>query len=78
MVESCSHLDTVEAVTPSSTGCEDCLRTGDWWVHLRLCMRCGHVGCCDNSPKRHATVHWHAHPDHRNEASTVTRPVRQA
>jgi hypothetical protein len=47
----------VREVTPSSTGCEDCLRIGGRWVHLRLCMTCGHVGCCDNSPNRHATAH---------------------
>ena len=49
--------DTVEDVTPSSAGCADCLRTGDWWVHLRLCMRCGNVGCCDSSPGKHARKH---------------------
>ena len=53
----CSHLATVFVVEPSSPGCEDCLRTGGRWVHLRLCMRCGHVGCCDSSPGRHATAH---------------------
>jgi hypothetical protein len=61
----CSHLDTVADVTPSTTeGCEDCLREGTSWVHLRECLACGHVGCCDNSPRRHATAHWHAagHP----------------
>lgn len=57
MTQVCSHLDTVADVTPSSDGCEDCLRTGGRWVHLRLCMECGHVGCCDNSPNRHATKH---------------------
>ena len=60
----CTHLDTVEDVTPSSEGCEECLRMGDRWVHLRLCMRCGHVGCCDSSPNRHATAHWRTHADH--------------
>ncbi len=64
MTETCTHLDTVEDVTPSSNGCEECLRMGSRWVHLRLCMRCGHVGCCDSSPNRHATAHWNAHPDH--------------
>ena len=58
------HLGTVAAVTPSSDGCEDCLRIGGQWVHLRLCMHCGHVGCCDSSANRHATAHWHAHIDH--------------
>ncbi len=62
--ETCGHLDTVEDVTPSSTGCEDCLRMGGQWVHLRLCMSCGHVGCCDNSPHRHATAHWNERQDH--------------
>jgi len=61
----CGHLDAVADVQPSTTeGCEDCLREGTRWVHLRECLECGHVGCCDNSPRRHATVHWHAtqHP----------------
>ena len=53
----CSHLDQITAVTPSAAGCEDCLRIGSWWVHLRLCLSCGHVGCCDSSPNRHATAH---------------------
>ena len=54
---SCSHLDTVRDVTPSASGCEDCLRTGDRWVHLRICQSCGHVGCCDSSPNKHASTH---------------------
>ena len=57
MAEACTHLDQAEEVTPSSDGCEDCLRTGDRWVHLRVCMTCGHAGCCDSSPNRHATAH---------------------
>ena len=63
--EICSHTDTiVPDVSPSSNGCEDCLRIGSHWMHLRRCMLCGHVGCCDNSPMRHATAHFHeaAHP----------------
>ena len=64
MAQTCTHLDTVEDVVPSADGCEDCLRTGDRWVHLRLCMHCGHVGCCDSSPNKHATKHFHAHNDH--------------
>ena len=64
MTSSCTHLDQVADVQPSSEGCEDCLRMGGHWVHLRMCMVCGHVGCCDNSPNRHATAHFHAvgHP----------------
>ncbi|MDQ1710481.1 MAG: hypothetical protein QOG49_1866, partial [Frankiaceae bacterium] len=54
MSQSCTHLDQVADVVPSSAGCEDCLRIGGDWVHLRMCMSCGHVGCCDNSPNRHA------------------------
>ncbi len=53
----CGHLDQIHRVTPSARGCEDCLRTGDRWVHLRICMTCGHVGCCDSSPNKHATAH---------------------
>ncbi len=56
----CSHLDTIRDVTPSAAGCEECLKTGDSWVHLRLCLACGHVGCCDNSPNRHAPKHYRA------------------
>jgi hypothetical protein len=56
----CTHLDDVQDVTPSADGCEDCLRTGGRWVHLRMCMTCGHVGCCDSSPNKHATAHFHA------------------
>jgi hypothetical protein len=57
----CTHIDELAAghVTPSSDGCEDCLRIGGRWVHLRMCMTCGHIGCCDSSPNRHATAHWH-------------------
>ena len=60
----CLHFAQIQQVTPSADGCEDCLRTGDWWVHLRLCLTCGHVGCCDESPNRHATAHFQAvdHP----------------
>ena len=61
----CSHLYTiVVGVPPSSNGCEDCLLIGTRWMHLRRCTSCGHVGCCDNSPMRHATAHFHAtaHP----------------
>ena len=54
----CEHLVEVREVTPSAEGCEDCLKIGDEWVHLRLCMTCGHVGCCDSSKNRHATRHY--------------------
>jgi uncharacterized UBP type Zn finger protein len=60
----CRHLELIRDVIPSSQGCEDCLRIGSSWVHLRLCLSCGHVGCCDSSPNKHATKHFHtsAHP----------------
>ena len=59
MNDLCEHVDQVREVTPSAKGCEDCLRIGGQWMHLRLCLICGHVGCCDSSPNRHATAHWH-------------------
>jgi hypothetical protein len=54
----CGHVALTHDVAPSADGCEDCLATGGRWVHLRLCMTCGHVGCCDSSPNRHATAHF--------------------
>jgi uncharacterized UBP type Zn finger protein len=64
MPESCEHLKEIQAVSPKTSGCEECLATGDSWVHLRLCLSCGHVGCCDSSKNRHATRHFHTtdHP----------------
>ena len=64
MAKQCTHLDQIQEVTPSANGCEDCLKIGDTWVHLRLCLICGHVGCCDSSKNKHATKHFHAtnHP----------------
>jgi monovalent cation/hydrogen antiporter len=62
----CSHLrDAPRVVKPNTPeGCEECLRDGTRWVHLRLCLSCGHVGCCDSSVMKHATAHYHAttHP----------------
>ena len=60
----CTHIDQVMVVSPSAAGCEECLEIGDEWVHLRLCLTCGHVGCCDNSKNKHATKHHQAtqHP----------------
>jgi uncharacterized UBP type Zn finger protein len=61
----CTHIDQIEDPNPSSTGCEDCIAAGRRdWVHLRVCQTCGHVGCCDSSPARHATAHFRAvsHP----------------
>ena len=77
MSDECIHIDAIRDVIPSALGCEECLKIGSPWVHLRLCRTCGHVGCCDDSPNRHATMHFHksrhpiiegydpADPDHR-------------
>ena len=64
MPGSCIHLDSVRSVTPGSLGCKECLISGSRWVHLRLCRTCGHVGCCDDSPNRHARKHYEqtSHP----------------
>jgi ubiquitin-hydrolase Zn-finger-containing protein len=58
----CSHLDEIQVrqLPDEVAGCEDCLRIGAKWLHLRICLTCGHVGCCDDSPNRHATAHQHA------------------
>jgi hypothetical protein len=65
-VPSCSHLGSIRHQAPPDeiVGCEECLRTGGRWVHLRMCQVCGQIGCCDNSPGRHATGHHEAsgHP----------------
>jgi hypothetical protein len=55
---SCTHLDHIHSVKPSAAGCEDCLKIGAQWVHLRECLSCGHVGCCDSSPHKHASKHF--------------------
>jgi uncharacterized UBP type Zn finger protein len=63
-MKTCSHLDQIRPVHPHSSGCEECLLSGDTWVHLRMCLTCGHVGCCDSSKNKHATRHFHGthHP----------------
>lgn len=62
----CTHLDqiTVTELPEPVAGCEECLAEGGTWKHLRMCEECGHIGCCDNSPGRHATAHFHTtgHP----------------
>jgi uncharacterized UBP type Zn finger protein len=59
MTTTCTHLDQIKDIEPRTpNGCEECLKTGDAWVHLRLCMTCGHVGCCDQSKNKHATKHY--------------------
>jgi uncharacterized UBP type Zn finger protein len=62
----CDHLNTIKVteLPPPPLGCEECLKIGGRWVHLRMCHECGKIGCCDNSPNRHATAHFHesSHP----------------
>lgn len=64
MVEGCTHTDLIREVEAEGEECEECARTGGRWVHLRACLTCGHVGCCDASPGRHARAHFHdsGHP----------------
>ena len=64
----CVHVAEIQPVSPRTAGCEECLRSGDRWVQLRLCLSCGHVGCCDSSPNRHATKH----------AAATTHPIVQS
>ncbi len=60
MSTTCKHVRTITPRPPRTPdGCEECLAMGSDWVHLRLCLMCGHVGCCDSSPNRHATKHFH-------------------
>ena len=60
----CEHVKEIKTYTPRASGCEECLKMGDRWVHLRVCLICGHVGCCDSSKNKHASKHFHetGHP----------------
>lgn len=63
-MKNCVHVTQARNLEAKRRVCEDCEKTGDSWVHLRLCLTCGHVGCCDSSKNKHATKHYHAtsHP----------------
>ena len=62
----CTNLDQIHDVTPSSAGCQQCIELGDTWVHLRMCMTDGLIGCCDSSKNKHASRHAHEHaPEHQ-------------
>jgi uncharacterized UBP type Zn finger protein len=63
-LDTCAHLDRANNVDASSPGCLECTQAGEEWVNLRICLTCGHVGCCDDSPNQHASKHYHAtrHP----------------
>jgi len=69
MSDKCKHLDQIKITTTDTDVCEDCIKTGDTWVHLRMCMSCGHVGCCDSSKNKHATKHF------RHEHHPVMRSI---
>jgi uncharacterized UBP type Zn finger protein len=66
--DGCTHRNAIRDVEPDADGCSECLAIGDSWLHLRLCMTCGHVGCCDSSKNHHATRHAEAagHPIFRS------------
>ncbi len=55
----CNHLLYIHDVMPQTQGCAECMKNGDAWVHLRVCMICGYVGCCDSSKNKHASAHFH-------------------
>jgi hypothetical protein len=66
MAVNCSHLDEVQLIElpPNIPGCEECLKIGSSWVHLRMCHTCGKIGCCDSSPMKHASKHAAAAEHH--------------
>ena len=68
MAVACSHLDEILDPPPRAEGCEECLAMGGHWLHLRRCMACGHIGCCDSSPNKHASKH----------ARTIAHPIVQS
>jgi uncharacterized UBP type Zn finger protein len=59
MAATCTHLDEIKVTQTQTRVCNECVQLGDTWVHLRLCLECGHVGCCDSSKNKHATRHFH-------------------
>lgn len=67
--QECTHRDQIRNVTANSEGCEKCLATGDTWIHLRLCLSCGHVGCCNDSKNKHAARHY------RETDHPIVRPM---
>jgi uncharacterized UBP type Zn finger protein len=60
MAAQCTHVKEIKpGVKPRTKGCEECMKMGDTWLHLRMCLECGHMGCCDSSKNRHARAHFH-------------------
>ena len=64
MAKGCKHIDSIKITQTDTHVCQECIALGDTWVHLRVCLTCGHVGCCDSSKNKHATKHFHesGHP----------------
>jgi hypothetical protein len=75
MPEECTHLDQIKVRGTNKHVCEDCVKIGDTWVHLRLCLICGHVGCCDSSKNKHATKHFHKTPAPSNALDRARRTL---
>ena len=69
MSAGCQHFNQIHTHAANTSGCEECMKMGDTWVHLRVCLTCGHTGCCDQSKNRHATRHFEAtgHPIMRSK-----------
>src|ERR1700748_1144748 len=74
MAEVCSHIDQIRVTAADERVCEECVAMGDTWVHLRLCMTCGKVGCCDSSKNKHASKHA-ASSNHPIEGAGLSRPA---
>jgi len=68
-METCNHLSEVKDQHPARRACEECVKMGDSWVHLRVCLSCGHVGCCDSSKNKHATKH------HRSSGHPIVKSI---
>lgn len=58
MPKQCTHQNEIKVTEPKTNGCEECLKSGDTWVSLRMCLTCGHVGCCNDSKNKHASKHY--------------------
>jgi hypothetical protein len=73
-MSTCSHLDQIQITNTSTHVCKECTERGDTWVHLRLCLECGHVGCCNDSKNKHATKHFHHTDIHSSVPSSPENP----
>jgi uncharacterized UBP type Zn finger protein len=69
MAQECTHLDQIMVTSTDKDYCEECVKIGSPWAHLRMCLTCGHVGCCDSSPNKHARKHF------RNSGHPLVRSI---